>query len=492
MVRLTASDFVTYFRPSKCENRIYLRHIGKKESEPSPYDQVLLNLGQKHETRHLSSFTDFVDIREGSLQEREDKTKKAIEHNSPAIYHPILTSIHKFGAKDYQIIGEPDFLVKQDDKYIIRDSKISRRITENDHPEILRQVEIYGWLYEQNFKKPPASLQVHSGTGEIVIVPYGGGGKALALLEHISNLKTAKTEIYTPAGWSKCGGCPFNYYCWLRAEKNRDVALVPDVDQNLVLALKNNGINSIGDLLQNYDEETLAEFKRPWGERMQKVGKKSVSIMRMARAISDGKEILIQSPQIPSYPNYVMFDLEGLPPQLDELEKIYLWGTQVFGNHPGDYMPATAGFGVEGDREGWMQFLINASAIFNEYGDIPFVHWHHYERVKIDLYLERYGDQNEIAQRVKSNLLDLLPITQYSVALPLPSYSLKVVEKHIKFKRTLEDVAGNWAMAMYIEAIETEDVGKRDELMNQILTYNKEDLEATWAVLEWLKSKISD
>ncbi len=44
-------------------------------------------------------------------------------------------------------------------------------------------------------------------------------------------------------------------------------------------------------------------------------------------------------------------------------------------------------------------------------------------------------------------------------------------------------------MAKYIEAIESEDERLRDEVIDKILVYNREDLEATWAVLEWLKSK---
>jgi predicted RecB family nuclease len=44
-------------------------------------------------------------------------------------------------------------------------------------------------------------------------------------------------------------------------------------------------------------------------------------------------------------------------------------------------------------------------------------------------------------------------------------------------------------MAKYIEATQTEDRKQRDDLMGQILTHNREDLEATWAVLNWLKSK---
>jgi predicted RecB family nuclease len=45
-------------------------------------------------------------------------------------------------------------------------------------------------------------------------------------------------------------------------------------------------------------------------------------------------------------------------------------------------------------------------------------------------------------------------------------------------------------MAMFIEATETSDEGKRKELMDKIVAYNKEDLEATWVVLRWLKGKV--
>jgi predicted RecB family nuclease len=46
-------------------------------------------------------------------------------------------------------------------------------------------------------------------------------------------------------------------------------------------------------------------------------------------------------------------------------------------------------------------------------------------------------------------------------------------------------------MAMFIEAMETAEEGKRKEWMDKILAYNKEDLDATWAVFQWLQAKIS-
>jgi predicted RecB family nuclease len=184
-----------------------------------------------------------------------------------------------------------------------------------------------------------------------------------------------------------------------------------------------------------------------------------------------------------------MFDLEGLPPQLDELQKVYLWGMQVFGETPSPYISSTAGFGVDGDRQGWEEFLTKGSAIFDAYGDIPFVHWATYEATLIDVYLKRFGDDTGRAARVQKNLLNLLPITEQSIVLPLPGYSLKVIEKYVGFKRSQDEYGGNWSMAKYIEATETEDKTMREEVMDAIRTYNREDLEATWAVMQWLSKK---
>jgi predicted RecB family nuclease len=105
------------------------------------------------------------------------------------------------------------------------------------------------------------------------------------------------------------------------------------------------------------------------------------------------------------------------------------------------------------------------------------------------MYVQRYGDPNGIAARVFRNLLDLLPITKASVALPLPSYSLKVVEQYVGFKRTQDEYGGSWAMAQFILATETHDEVERNARMAEILKYNEEDLKATWAVFEWLRQK---
>lgn len=55
-MRLIASDFYTFYRPSECDLRVYLRHKGIAEAPPSPYEEVLRRLGERHEKAHLATF----------------------------------------------------------------------------------------------------------------------------------------------------------------------------------------------------------------------------------------------------------------------------------------------------------------------------------------------------------------------------------------------------------------------------------------------------
>jgi len=485
-MQLSASDFYTYYSPHRCERRVFLRHNGAPEEQASPYEEVLRRLGERHERAHLSTLGEVVDLSGGNREERRRRTREEVEKKARAIYQPAFAATVNLAGEPCQVVGEPDFLVWTDSGYIIQDSKMSRRVNEKEHPEILAQIGTYGLLYEANFGLPPAGLQVHSGAGEIIDVPY----EPNSVRAQLSDLCTVKRRVEEPfgaVGWTKCLSCPFRSHCWAEAEAKKAVALVYGVDENLAFALHDYKVDSVDQLLSRFTVDTLSEFTRPWGAKMQRVGKKAADIMLMAKAFSTNTQIVLRVPQVPDVPNYVMFDLEGMPPQLQELDKVYLWGMQVFGEKLSTYMPTVAGFGPEGERQGWLSFLEKASLLFSYYGEIPFVHWADYEATHVKACMARYGDEGGIGARVLKNLVNLLPIARDSIALPLPSYSLKVIEKYIGFKRTQVEYGGDWSMAKFIEATETQNKEERAEVMNQILLYNEEDLGATWAVLKWLK-----
>jgi predicted RecB family nuclease len=51
---------------------------------------------------------------------------------------------------------------------------------------------------------------------------------------------------------------------------------------------------------------------------------------------------------------------------------------------------------------------------------------------------------------------------------------LKVVERYIGFERKKTEYGGEWAMARYIEATETLDERTRQDLLSDIIEYNRE------------------
>jgi predicted RecB family nuclease len=460
-----------------------LNYKGFEPTPPSEFVKVIFKLGQRHEKNHLATFSEISDLTGQST----GKTLDAIRKGNPVIYQGSFRASVTLDGANIEVVGIPDFIIKDGTDYFIRDCKIARRVSEKDHPEISRQLQIYGLLFERATGKRPVRLEVFKGDGNIEAIDYKGEATAIAYLRELINIALLPEEPYTLVGWSKCGGCGYNDFCIKRAEESQSVALLPDVDQGLARRLRELGVLTIKDIAAKFDEASLSELKRPWGAKEQRVGSKATGILMQAKAMLENKEIVIGKPAIPASKNYVMFDLEGLPPQLDELDKIYLWGMQVFGEKPGVFQYSLAEMGLDGDKIGWINFLKIAGEIFDEYGDIPFVHWANYEKTKINTYIKRYGDIDGVAQRVLDNLCDLLPITKESVVFPLPSYSLKVIEQDVGFKRTQDEYGGDWSIAKYIEAVETEDEAERSDIINKIIKYNEEDLQATWAVFEWLK-----
>jgi predicted RecB family nuclease len=144
-MRLIASDFITHQRPSPCELRVWLRHRGEPKRDASVYEEVLHRLGERHEQEHLATLGAHLDLSRLAEQERLQKTLEAIANRVPVVYQPAFRVKHMFGATEAEILGIPDFLILDGDGYIVRDSKMARRIDEGNHPEILLQVQLYGW-----------------------------------------------------------------------------------------------------------------------------------------------------------------------------------------------------------------------------------------------------------------------------------------------------------------------------------------------------------
>ena len=232
-MRLAATDFYTYYRPSRCEHfRVYLRDHREPETNQAP---TSWSCAGSVNDMSASTSPSSAELRVTStlarvIEDRAERTGRAMADGNPVIYQPGFSATASLSGIECEIVGVPDFLLRTRRGYAIRDSKLSRRISESAHPEIVCQRTTVGCT-----SRPSASLlfalQVHNGAGEIVDLPYDGGARALEALAEIVAFKQAPSEPYSPVGWSKCGGCAFRPRCWPAAEERRDVALVIGVDQ---------------------------------------------------------------------------------------------------------------------------------------------------------------------------------------------------------------------------------------------------------------------
>ncbi len=351
-MKLTAQNIYDFYSPSLCERRLFYRFIGEKEALPGPFEQVIFMLGQRHEKNHINSLGEYADVSKVLRRQQPKKTKELIQNNTPVIYQGALAVNETINGSQVQIIGIPDIMIYENSSYTIRDCKLARHADEKKHPEIFAQLQVYGYLFERNTGKKPAKLEAFLGDNSIVEISYDDGDSAIEILKKLLDIVSLADLPYSPVGWSKCQGCGFSRLCWDVSVRHNDVALVYGVDQNLARVFRSEGILTIEHMLNNYDEASLSELKRPWGKSLRKVGSGAQGILLQAKAMKEKKNILLGKVDLPDNPNLVMFDIEGLPPYLDELEKIYLWGTQVYGEKPGPFTPAVSPIAPDGDQEG--------------------------------------------------------------------------------------------------------------------------------------------
>lgn len=482
-----ASNTYDFYRPSKCERRVALRHRGVKEADRTEFDNLLARLGDRHEKAHLTTLAGVINLAGMDDEARERETLAAIRLGAAVIYQARFCVSLDLDGESSELVGLPDFLIRDGDGYLIRDSKLARHVDDKRHPEIVLQLQLYGWLYEQVVGKPPVGLQVHSGSGDLVTIPYDGGEAALGFLRELRRMRLVPEDTYEPVGWSKCNGCGYFDLCWKKAKESNDIALLPAVGQSRALELREYGLSAIAGVPAAVDDPALRQIFYQ-GKKKPRLRDFAVTLLRSAEAHISGKHIMIAPPELPAAANFAVLDLEGMPPYQDDLEKVYLWGLKVFGERPSGHLFAQAGFGLESDREGWFSFLRQVSNLLAEYGDIPFIHWGSCEKTKLLMYVNRFGDPDGTGARVLRNLVDLLGVVRTALVFPRPSLSLKVIEKYVRFARKLPESNGAWAICRYIEATETSNPAARAEIMGQILAYNEEDLDATWAVMEWMRS----
>jgi len=106
-MNITASLLYDYI---KCPHRVWRDIYGPQEEkiqETNPFVKLLWEKGIKHEEKIISELGDFLNLKEGPIEERFEKTIEAMKNKKSLIYQGVL--------KYENILGIPDLLKKLPD-----------------------------------------------------------------------------------------------------------------------------------------------------------------------------------------------------------------------------------------------------------------------------------------------------------------------------------------------------------------------------------------
>lgn len=484
------SDFRDLFQPNYCERRVWLAaNQPELAAADVEFSELVITKGQEVEESHVQTVgpVERPDYEPFDMPKGFEETLRLIKAETPIVYQGVLMT------EDKALVAIPDLLIldKASGRYRIRDVKLAVNL--ENHPEIEFGLGLCKLIAEEVLGYPPI-VEVVTGDGEIVSpFPVPDKDEVREYIDGIVELWEATEEPFEPVGWSKCSSCAFFGHCWTQAWENHDVCTISGIEQGMSRALHEKGIRSWHDVV-DLGPEGIAEVVFPRGRGTQRIGPtRGPKIVRQARCLVGNTYEVISPLALPhGYSKgtrpVAIFDIENNIFEIGIRVNVYLWGLMVVSPEELlDQKLVLAPTGDGGDAEGWRMFLATMADIFSKYGDIPLIHYSRHEKTWVTNYIDRYGDIRGVGEKVLENLWDMYSAITSSVALPVPSYSLKQIEHYVDFKRTQEEYGGSWSIVRYNQYLQATREDDANRIINEIQTYNREDLLATYSVYKWLE-----
>ncbi|MGO9274220.1 MAG: TM0106 family RecB-like putative nuclease [Terriglobia bacterium] len=469
--RVTAQDFYDY---AKCPHRVYLNRFGKApEKLPlSDFLNLLFERALLHEHQVIASLACQVPSGE-TLEERAASTIKLMEVGAERIYHGVLLQPEYSGIPD--LLERVDGPASRFGGYFYKpvDIKSGSGYENEEKGELRQDYGLQLFHYAALVEKvqgafPPEGVILNKG-GERVVYPLGDFRDLYArILPELRALVTgAKTD--EPALSAYCLKCQWWGHCEPVLHEGQDVTLLPDVGRSKKAALNSAGIRSIAEI-PGFDFS---------GVKVKGVGAKTIdSLLKSARAFLSGKIEVLNRPALPNPPVKIYLDFEDDPLQ----ELIYLCGilTEPAVNG-GDYRGL---FGIDeaGEARLWLDLQQFCAGIAHQ--DYAVFHYSQYERTKIKALETKYGvSEREALELFKSRMIDLHTVTRHSVVVPVSSYSIKQIWAFVGHQYSVEDPGGAQSIVWFEEF---QHDPTKAEVLDKLLSYNREDCLALKSVYRWL------
>ncbi|MGD0463437.1 MAG: TM0106 family RecB-like putative nuclease [Tepidisphaeraceae bacterium] len=267
-----------------------------------------------------------------------------------------------------------------------------------------------------------------------------------------------------------CTVCEFRDRCNADAREKDDISLLRSLPVGEIENYRERGVFTVQQLSYTFRTKSV-------------IGKRNVKAVRhlsalQALSIREGKIYVVRDPALPAGQPKVFLDVEGIP----DRDFYYLVGVAVVENG----QTTTHSFWAndsEGERTIWRDLLMLLSGM----GKFKIYHYGSYDRRFLDDMAQRYGDLSKLeslAQRLKSDTVDVLTAITGNVYFPAYSRSLKAIGAVLGAKWSDPSASGIRSMVWRREWERTGNPAFKESLVQ----YNREDCLALKLVTDKLET----
>lgn len=275
----------------------------------------------------------------------------------------------------------------------------------------------------------------------------------------------------------ECDICATRSEVLEHTKRGTDVALVQGVGPSQVKMLSRVGICTIHDLAEA-DPAVLEKRIRSFG-RSTFSAKTVVAWQHHCQALRDGVPVRLSNERF-EHENFIALDLEFNPVVPGD---VWLIGALVRRGGKDEVFQILCD-GKSDLRRG----LTNLVTLLREHHDLPIVTWNGLGADLPNLKAASNAQRIKVMHLVEPKHVDLYLLTKRSLRLPIPKIDLKSVEAYLRVERKSQIASGYEAVTRFKSYLASDDEDGRERLREDLLTYNREDLDALRAVVDFLRT----
>lgn len=505
----SASDVVAFLG---CEHRtsLDLRRLEGWDVAPAAPDAasaLVQAYGDRHELAYLDKLSasgrQVVEIdRRASLSERVAATRAAMAAGAEVIFQATFVSPPFVGHADF-LLRVPGPSLLGDHHYEVADTKLAR----SNRAKFMVQLCFYADLLAEVQGRLPEHVQV-------VLGPRAGAGASRAeatmdnaaklrtvdYIHHVRALKARFLEFVgsvpstQPQPVPACVLCGWSEHCEAHWESVDHLSQVANIRAGQIAKLEAAGVATMQALSQNalpvkgIAPEVLDRLRRQADLQCRPFDADRRRRIEFRTAGPDGKPrgfALLPQPD----PGDLYFDMEGFPHEPGGLE--YLFGVGWF---------------EQGDRSRWVfrpfwahdraqeklafeQFMDFVERHLQQHPAAHIYHYGAYEKTAIQRLSGQHDTRVTLRDRLlrEGRLVDLYSVVGGALLLALPSYSIKKVEAYYRGQRQGEVATAGESIVQYEAWRAATDEATRQRLLHDIERYNRDDVESTQQLHDWLE-----